>query len=127
MSFPFKRKCEFESHPRHYWLLTEHDIIFPMETPRDRSEFPELEKFLEKWELQHLHYDVLGRIVTLVIAAMGLIAALAWDEALRHIFDTFFTTKGTILEEVLYAVIITIIVALISVRLGKSFRKNNKK
>jgi len=98
-----------------------------METPKDKSEFPEMEKFLEKWELEHLHRDVFGRIVTLVIAALGLIAALAWDEALRHIFDTFFGTKGTILEEVSYAVIITVIAALISVRLGKSFKKRADK
>jgi hypothetical protein len=46
---------------------------------------------------------------------------------LRHIFDTFFGTKGTILEEVSYAVLITVIAALISVRLSKSFKKRKDK
>lgn len=95
-----------------------------MEIPKDRSEFPEMEKFMKKWELEHIHYDVFGMVVTLVIAALGLIAALAWDEALRHIFDTLFSTKGTILEEVLYALLITVIVAIVSVLLGRSFRKH---
>ena len=48
--------------------------------PKEKFEISELEKFLERHELHHIHSDVLERIITLVIAALGLIAALAWDE-----------------------------------------------
>ncbi len=83
---------------------------------------PELEKFLEKYELKHLRSDVFGRIITLIIAALGLIAALAWDQALKHIFDRLLGAD-TIKGEVLYATIVTLIAALISVKLGKFYSK----
>ena len=85
-----------------------------------------MEKFLEKHELRHIHSDVFERIITLIIAALGLIAALAWDEALRHIFENLFGGQGTLLEEISYAVVITILAAFISARLGKLFSKRKR-
>jgi len=95
--------------------------------PKEKFEISEMEKFLEKHELHHIHSDVLERIITLVIAALGLIAALAWDDALRHIFENIFGGKGTLLEEISYAIVITIFAALISVQLGKLFSKRKGK
>ena len=95
--------------------------------PREKFEISEMEKFLEKHELHHIHSDILERIITLVIAALGLIAALAWDEALRHLFEKLFGGEGTLLEEISYAVVITILAALISVQLGKLFSKRRGK
>lgn len=97
-----------------------------MELPKEKFEISEIEKFLETHELRHFHSDVFERIITLVIAALGLIAALAWDEALRHIFENIFGGKGTLLEEISYAVVITTLAAFISVRLGKLFSKRKK-
>ncbi len=45
--------------------------------PKEKFEISEMEKFLEKHELHHIQSDVLERIITLVIAALGLMAALA--------------------------------------------------
>ena len=98
-----------------------------MESPKEKLEISEMEKFLEKHELRHIHSDVFERIITLVIAALGLIAALAWDEALHHIFEKLFGGKETLLGEISYAVVITVLAALISVRLGKLFSKRIEK
>lgn len=95
--------------------------------PKEKFEISEMEKFLEEYELDRIHFDVLEKVLTLIIAALGLIAALAWDEALKHIFEQLFGGAGTILEEVSYAVVITIIAALISVRLGKFYMKRKGK
>ena len=95
--------------------------------PKEKFEISEMEKFLESHELRHVHSDVFERIITLVIAALGLIAALAWDEALGHIFETLFGDEETLLGEISYAVVITTIAALISVRLGKLFIKRKGK
>lgn len=91
--------------------------------PIEKFEISEMEKFFKKHELQNVHPDVLERIVILVIAALGLIAALAWDEALRHLFEKIFGGAGTLLEQISYAIVVTILAALISVRLGKLFIK----
>ena len=95
--------------------------------PREKFEISELEKFIEKQELRHIHTNVLERVITLVIAALGLIAALAWDEALKHAFENLFGGKGTLLEQISYALVITVIAALISVRLERFFSKRKDK
>jgi len=94
--------------------------------PEEKLGISEMGKFLEKYELHRIHSDVLERVVILIIAALGLIAALAWDEVLRHIFENLFGGKGTLLEEISYAIVITIIAAFISVRLGKLFSKRRE-
>jgi hypothetical protein len=79
----------------------------------------EMEKFLERHELKHFHYDVFEKIITLIIAALGLIAALAWDKALHHLFEKIFGHGGTVAQDLGYAVTITVFAAIISLRLGK--------
>lgn len=95
--------------------------------PIEKFEISEMEKFLEKHELKHMHYDILEKSVMLIIAALGLIAALAWDEALHHAFESMFGGKGTLLGEISYAITVTILAALISVQLGRFFSKRKKK
>lgn len=85
-----------------------------------------MEKFLEKYEIRRLHSDVIGRVATLIIASLGLIAALAWDTALKHLFEDLFGATGTLLEELSYAVVITILAVIISVSLGKLFLRRKK-
>lgn len=85
----------------------------------EKIHIAEMEKFLERYELQHFHVDVWERIITLVIAALGLIAALAWDKALHHVFEKISGHAGSIPEELTYAVTITVFAALVSVRLGR--------
>lgn len=90
---------------------------------KEKFEISELEKFLEKHELRRLHINVFERVLTLIIAALGLIAALAWDEALKHLFEKLLGGKGTLWEEITYAIIITVLAVLISVGIGKIFLK----
>jgi hypothetical protein len=87
--------------------------------PLEESKIAEFEKFMEKHELRRVRTDVTERIVTLVIAALGLIAALAWDETLKSLFDELFGGRDTLMGKLSYAVLITVIAAFISVQLGK--------
>ena len=86
----------------------------------------ELEKVLEKYELQRIHTDLFEKIVLLVIASLGLITALAWDTALTHLFRELFGGNETLAEEVTYALIITVIAAVVSVLLSRSLRNKQK-
>jgi len=95
--------------------------------PSEKLEISEIEKFLEKHELHNVPSSVLERIITLIIAALGLIAALAWDEALRHIFEKLFGGRGTLFEKISYAVAVTVLAAFISIKLGKLFSKHKEK
>ena len=94
--------------------------------PLEEFKVAEFEKFMEKYELRRVRSDVLERVVTLVIAALGLIAALAWDETLKQLFDELFGGRDTLGGKFSYAVLITVIAAFISVRLGRLFGGRRK-
>lgn len=85
----------------------------------EKMHIAEMEKFLERHELRHFHTDIWERIITLVIAAMGLIAALAWDKTLHRIFEELFGHAGSVWEELAYAIVVTALAAFISLKLGK--------
>lgn len=95
--------------------------------PREKTEISELEKFWEKYELDRVQSHVWERIVTLVIAALGLIAALAWDDALKHLFEDLFGGAGSLWEQLSYAVIVTVLAAAVSVWLGKRIAARGKR
>ena len=63
--------------------------------------------------------EVLDKMVQLVTAAFGLVAALAWNEAIQGLFTLIFGEAGDLAAKFLYAVLITVIVVFITVRLGR--------
>jgi hypothetical protein len=62
---------------------------------------------------------VLEKITTLVIAAFGLVAALAWNEAIKAMFKQVFGTSETFLGMIVYAVLVTTIAVIVAIYLGK--------
>lgn len=65
------------------------------------------------------------RTITLILGGFGLVAALAWNEAIRSLFDTIFKTKGgTIISKFAYAALVTLIVVLVSLQLQKVHKKD---
>lgn len=67
-----------------------------------------------------------GRVFTLIIASLGLVTALAWDEALRDIFKKLFKINDTVWASLLYAVIVTVIAVVITMGIAKRERKHRK-
>lgn len=64
------------------------------------------------------------RTITLVLGGFGLVAALAWNEAIRSLFETVFKTRGTIISKFVYAITVTLVLVIITVQLQKINRKN---
>lgn len=77
------------------------------------------------------HFKVLDRtrktfvekMVTLILGGFGLVAALAWNEAIKSLFDTLFKKTGTLVGKFAYATLITAIVVIVSLRLKKISEK----
>lgn len=86
-----------------------------------------MSEMLEQFELRQIHRLFVDRIIVLAVASLGLITALAWDEALRDIFRKFFGDGESLLNKILYAVIITFIAVLVSITVGRIFIRNKKK
>lgn len=63
--------------------------------------------------------EVLETIITLMTTAFGLVAALAWNEAIQALFAALLPQGGDLAAKFLYAIVVTVIVVLITIRLGR--------
>ena len=74
----------------------------------------------EKEEKSSLKTEVLDKIAALVTAAFGLVAALAWNDAIKAIFKEIFGNESTIGPMLLYAVIVTIIAVILTIIVARA-------
>ena len=74
----------------------------------------------EKEEKATLKTEVLDKISALVTAAFGLVAALAWNDAIKTIFKEVFGESSTIGPMLLYAVIVTIIAVILTIIVARA-------
>lgn len=63
--------------------------------------------------------QVKAQIITLLTGAIGLIAALAWNEAVKALFVKIFGEANGLAAKFGYAVVVTIIVVWMTMRLAK--------
>jgi len=57
--------------------------------------------------------------VTLIISALGLVAALSWNDAIKTTIDTFFPSVGNVIYKYYVAIIVTIISVVITYFLSR--------
>ncbi len=86
-----------------------------------------MSEMLEQFELRQIHRLFVDRVIVLAVASLGLITALAWDEALRDVFRKFFGDSESLPNKILYAVIITFIAVFVSIIVGRIFIRNKKR
>lgn len=81
-----------------------------------------------KIEGKKLELEMKKRIVVYITAAFGLVAGLAWNEAVKALIEYFFPLdKGTVLAKFIYALGITLVLVLVSVYLAKLALKEEDK
>jgi hypothetical protein len=67
--------------------------------------------------------EVFEKITILITTAFGLIAALAWNEAIKTLFTKVFGSAGTIIALFLYAIVVTIIAVWVTIRISSVSEK----
>ena len=67
-----------------------------------------------------LKTEILDKIAALVTAAFGLVAALAWNDAIKAIFKEIFGSESTIGPMLLYAIIVTIIAVILTIIVARA-------
>ena len=67
--------------------------------------------------------QILPTISTLITTAFGLIAALAWNQAIQAIILQFLPKQSGILGLVIYAIIITIIAVIATIGIARAITK----
>ena len=76
-----------------------------------------------KNEIKKINEEIKEKTLTFILGGFGLVAALAWNEAIKTLFETFFPKKNALIGKFIYAIIVTIIVVLVSLQ----FRKISEK
>jgi len=67
--------------------------------------------------------EILDKIATLLTAAFGFVAALAWNGAIRAIFEAVFGSADNITAMLIYAVVVTIIAVLVTIWIARSVKR----
>ncbi|MCD6470919.1 hypothetical protein J7K86_00035 [bacterium] len=84
-----------------------------------------IEKLRNKTKI--IEKEVKKRIVTYITAALGLVAALAWNDAIKALISYLFPlNKNSLLVKFIYAVIVTVIVTIFTIYISKLFSRNEK-
>ncbi|MFA4960139.1 MAG: DUF5654 family protein [Candidatus Pacearchaeota archaeon] len=63
--------------------------------------------------------EVIEKLAALITAAFGLVAALAWNDAIQKIFRTIFGEQSSILAMIFYAFVVTVIAVMATIWIGK--------
>jgi len=71
--------------------------------------------------------DVIEKLAALIIAAFGLVAALAWNGAIQAIFKQIFGTSDNVGAMLSYAIIVTVIAVIVTIWIGNMEAKANPK
>lgn len=63
--------------------------------------------------------EVTAQILNLATSSLGLVAALAWNDAVQSIFKEYFPTGSGIVAKLIYAVIVSVLIVIITINLTK--------
>jgi hypothetical protein len=93
----------------------------------ERLSFEETEELLKEIHVEQVANQFSNRVITLVIASLGLTTALAWDDTLKELFRAIFGSADTLSDKLLYSVSVTLIAVIITLILARSIKKRAKK
>ena len=66
--------------------------------------------------------EILEKMAALIAAGFGLVAALAWNSTIQNIFKRF-QGEDSILGQLIYAIVITIIAVMATIYIGKAVER----
>ena len=69
---------------------------------------------------KNLRSEFLKTMTQLATAGFGLVAALAWNEAIKDLIDRFISSGSGLVSRIIYAVIVTFLAVIVTYLLGKS-------
>jgi hypothetical protein len=77
-----------------------------------------------KAESSKISREIKERTFGFIITAFGLVAGLAWNEAIQSLINSVFAlSKNSILAKFIYAVLMTLVLVVIAVYLPRIFNK----
>ncbi|MGE0014814.1 MAG: DUF5654 family protein [Candidatus Methanomethylophilaceae archaeon] len=71
--------------------------------------------------------QVLETFATLITAAFGLVAALAWNEAIKKAIASVFSSDGELIGLFIYAIVVTSVAIIFTILIANSLKKAKAK
>ncbi len=70
-------------------------------------------------KLRQLRNEAIEKITTLITSALGLVAALAWNQAILTLFSQIFGTQSDLVAMFAYAVAVTVLAVVVIIYLTR--------
>ncbi len=81
-----------------------------------------------KTESSKISREVKEKTLGFILTAFGLVAGLAWNEAIQSLIKSFFAVdKDSIWVKFVYAIIMTVLVVIVTIYLTKLFGREDEK
>ena len=78
-------------------------------------------------EKKKLENEIRERTFSYIIAAFGLVAGLAWNDAITSLIEYIFpVSAGSLFAKFIYAITITLAVVIVSIYLTRIFNRSEK-
>ena len=74
-----------------------------------------------------LFQEMLDKFSALITAAFGLVAALAWNEAIKALFAEVFPEQGSLMPLLMYAIVVTILAVVFTFIVARAISKAKEK
>lgn len=68
---------------------------------------------------KNLKLEILEQLSSLITAGFGLVAALAWNDAIKELISVILPQPSMLWGKIIYALIITALVVMVTINLGK--------
>ena len=72
---------------------------------------------------KEIEYEFFRQVSTMVTAAFGLVAALAWNEAIKGLIDRYVSADAGLRSKFYYALIVTVLAVAVTYFLGHASEK----
>lgn len=66
-----------------------------------------------------LRLEILEQVQKLATASLGLVAALAWNDAVQALFQYIFGAQSNLAAKFFYAILVTVLIVVVTFRLSK--------
>lgn len=73
--------------------------------------------------------EVTAQLLTLATSALGLVAALAWNDAVQAVFKEYFPAGSGVVAKFVYAIFISLIIVVLTINLTRlaNYAKSGKR
>ena len=79
-------------------------------------------------ESKKLKGEVSDKVSGYILGALGLVAGLAWNEAVKALIDSFFPpdASGGVAAKFIYAIVITLVVVIATIYITRLLKKDSE-